>query len=720
MGVKATQVWNPDGLKGNVTFASDTAQPGTYAAVDTDLKNMMARTQGYDSLDRLDTVSYGSGTAPQAAWKYTFDAAGRRSTIKHTVYSTTNVPPLGWRYDYNKRGEVTTAQRVKMTAATTTSDVAGQRWKYEFDAIGNRTRAETGLTSKPMVTRYTPATGDATQYATVQHPVTTVTSGQESVSAVWGQVFRTGSSGPTAQPDTAPATVMLEGGTDVTDTTVRTTGEPGSFRREFALGSETQAQRRKLTVTAADASSQSRTQTRWVDIPPQTEPLTYDEDGNLTQDARWTYVWDAENRLIEMRENPGMPWFAPSATGAPRALKLVMEYDAYSRRVGKKVYQWQGPPTTGSWQPQSHTVYLYDGWNLVAELDGLNARSVVRTYVWGADLSGSKQGAGGVGGLLLVRSHFRADDGSQSGTRYQVHSDANGNVMSLLAMDGVNAKRVVGRFDYDAFGNRITNTLPPELGDVCPVGFSSKFTDKETGHVYYGFRYYSPEMGRWLNRDPIAEKGGLNLYGLVGNDAVNLIDILGLCTRKRGVGHHLIPYALFSNCPEKSLACSTLQAVDAVLNAPGYKDHNRKAYNNVSETEYRTEVLKLVGGKDICCMNANELKDLINKVKKAGGKISDYNKGVQDEINKGQGKGGGNGGGNGGGTGGGSVPQTSNPPRWVMPPSRPYTNQQGSPPAITPAEGALALGAGIAGAIMVAQPETAPFIGPVLAPALGF
>jgi len=45
---------------------------------------------------------------------------------------------------------------------------------------------------------------------------------------------------------------------------------------------------------------------------------------------------------------------------------------------------------------------------------------------------------------------------------------------------------------------------------------------------YYGFRYYNPTTGRWLSRDPIQERGGVNLYGMVGNDAVNRWDYLGL------------------------------------------------------------------------------------------------------------------------------------------------------------------------------------------------
>jgi RHS repeat-associated protein len=48
------------------------------------------------------------------------------------------------------------------------------------------------------------------------------------------------------------------------------------------------------------------------------------------------------------------------------------------------------------------------------------------------------------------------------------------------------------------------------------------------GGIYYGYRHYSPELGRWLSRDPISERGGVNLYGMVGNDAVVTVDVLGL------------------------------------------------------------------------------------------------------------------------------------------------------------------------------------------------
>jgi len=63
---------------------------------------------------------------------------------------------------------------------------------------------------------------------------------------------------------------------------------------------------------------------------------------------------------------------------------------------------------------------------------------------------------------------------------------------------------------------------------VIPLGFSTKYTDSETGLVYYIGRYYIPPLGRWLSLDPIEEDGGLNLYGFVGNDGVNRADCLGL------------------------------------------------------------------------------------------------------------------------------------------------------------------------------------------------
>jgi RHS repeat-associated protein len=63
---------------------------------------------------------------------------------------------------------------------------------------------------------------------------------------------------------------------------------------------------------------------------------------------------------------------------------------------------------------------------------------------------------------------------------------------------------------------------------------------KATGVTDYSYRYYDPVTGRWPSRDPIEEQGGVNLYGFVGNDGANEIDVLGLAAPSEPI--YLYPY----------------------------------------------------------------------------------------------------------------------------------------------------------------------------------
>ena len=78
---------------------------------------------------------------------------------------------------------------------------------------------------------------------------------------------------------------------------------------------------------------------------------------------------------------------------------------------------------------------------------------------------------------------------------------------------------------YDADGNLLSST-----GIALPHRFSTKYYDAETGLYYYGYRFYSPLLKRWLNRDPIGEDGCSNVYQFVLNDPICSIDLLGLKT----------------------------------------------------------------------------------------------------------------------------------------------------------------------------------------------
>ena len=65
------------------------------------------------------------------------------------------------------------------------------------------------------------------------------------------------------------------------------------------------------------------------------------------------------------------------------------------------------------------------------------------------------------------------------------------------------------------------------MSDAFSLRYSTKYFDAETGLYYYGRRFYSPALMRWTTRDPIEEKGGVNLYAFCGNDAVGRYDAIG-------------------------------------------------------------------------------------------------------------------------------------------------------------------------------------------------
>jgi len=85
---------------------------------------------------------------------------------------------------------------------------------------------------------------------------------------------------------------------------------------------------------------------------------------------------------------------------------------------------------------------------------------------------------------------------------------------------------VVADFEYGPFGEEIRAS--GEFADELTFRFSTKYEDSETGYLYYGFRYYDADRGRRLNRDPMGEREGRNLYGMVGNDPIYGADALGL------------------------------------------------------------------------------------------------------------------------------------------------------------------------------------------------
>lgn len=182
------------------------------------------------------------------------------------------------------------------------------------------------------------------------------------------------------------------------------------------------------------------------------------------------------------------------------------------RRISKKV--WNNTAGTGT--PATYLKFVCDGWNLIAGLDGNNANAIKRSFIWGLDLSGSEQGAGGVGGLLAIKP--------ASSNPSFIAYDGNGNVAALI---DATAGTTSGNFEYGPFGETIR--LTPNANNQSPFKFSTKYQDDESDFLYYGYRYYNPSTGRWLNRDPIEEAGGKNIYEFVRNSPVDQYDLLGRC-----------------------------------------------------------------------------------------------------------------------------------------------------------------------------------------------
>jgi RHS repeat-associated protein len=127
-----------------------------------------------------------------------------------------------------------------------------------------------------------------------------------------------------------------------------------------------------------------------------------------------------------------------------------------------------------------------------------------------------------------VHRHGAGATATMTGT-YLPCYDGNGNVTELV--NWTSATVVSARYEYSPFGETVLLEGEVIAGEN-PFRFSTKYTDGETGLVYYGYRYYAPELGRWFSKDPIGERGGINLYEMVGNDCTNGIDVLGL-TQKR-------------------------------------------------------------------------------------------------------------------------------------------------------------------------------------------
>jgi RHS repeat-associated protein len=448
-----------------------------------------SRTMSYDTVGRLSgqdvsvggvdvsEIAYGYGTygrltsvsTPVDSWQYTYETG----TVLPKYLDHPNSVRTEWIYD---------SDRDVLDSVSNTYDPAGinevrSMYDYTVDDGGRRTAVQLSGTEFPDTGGYT-APYDVSFTHNSRGEVTAAAKADSSVPPVPVTGFDY-----TYDFDNIGNREVTEAGTGAAMVT--------------------------RTYTSDSVNAYSAVATALGDPPgtPTVDSPAYDDDGNtlsLSLDGTgWSFTWDGENRLA-------------SAESGSRRIEYT--YDYKGRRVERRVYTG----TPGNWTLSIQERSLWHGWLPAAEFLCSGGSVVLdRVYVWGMDLSGSLEGAGGVGGLLAV-----IDDSGESAETYYVVYDGNGNVSEYLD----DAGDAVAHYEYSPFG--VLTAAAGTMADDFRHRFSTK-TFEAAGDsalpalYYYGYRYYAPRNGRWLSRDPLGEEGGLLLYGFCGNGPGQFTDPLG-------------------------------------------------------------------------------------------------------------------------------------------------------------------------------------------------
>lgn len=235
-----------------------------------------------------------------------------------------------------------------------------------------------------------------------------------------------------------------------------------------------------VPVVATDYSGNSRTNNYQIVVTNAASPkiLLYDVNGNLSSmtssDFTNLYEWDAADRLtaIETKLSGSL-------------VRSEIAYDGLGRRT--RIIERENGSTV------SASKFLWIGSTLCEERDS--------------------------GGGTVIKRFFR--QGEQIyGTNYFFTKDHLGSVREVIDTSG----EIRARYDYDPYGRR----------SQLSGSFSSDLAF--TGHYFHGpsqlyltpYRAYDPDTARWLSKDPLGERGGLNLYGYGFNEPINSIDMNGL------------------------------------------------------------------------------------------------------------------------------------------------------------------------------------------------
>ncbi|MFY0582866.1 RHS repeat-associated core domain-containing protein [Cystobacter fuscus] len=239
---------------------------------------------------------------------------------------------------------------------------------------------------------------------------------------------------------------------------------------------------------------------------------SYDAHGRLASKhsgphTEQTFSYDPEHRLTEVRTR---------RNGVTQSVSF--EYDALGRRIRKT-------------DAFGCTHFVWDGMHLLEERRGNNRLTYLYepdSYVPLARLDLREQAAND--------TVLSTPGGIDSENVYYFHADVSGLPEELTDQQG----RIVWQAQYKTWGNTVTEEWigTIEREDVQPQGlpqnlrYQGQYLDRETGLHYNAFRYYDPDIGRFITEDPIGLNGGINLYQYAPNPLL-WTDPWGWCGTQR-------------------------------------------------------------------------------------------------------------------------------------------------------------------------------------------
>jgi len=228
------------------------------------------------------------------------------------------------------------------------------------------------------------------------------------------------------------------------------------------------------------------------------QAIVYDANGNLTNDGKYTYTYDPENRLT-----------AAAMTG----MSASYLYDPAGRRHQKAV-------TGGTYA--GTTQYLDSGDDEIADytVSGTTA-TLLRRYIPGRGVDQP---------IAIVTA---------AGVKTYFHQDKTGSVVATSNASGAITE---GPYTYDPYGNCLVGGAACSGVNSVAYKYTGRRLDPETGLYYYRARYYDPVHGRFMQTDPVGYAPDMNWYAYVGNDPTDDTDPTGLINNCYNAG----------NCPTSS------------------------------------------------------------------------------------------------------------------------------------------------------------------------